>query len=376
MNYFKTIFILANAQLKSIMRNWVYVFFMLLLPILFLLIFGMMYGSSNTSSWNVAVFNNSKTESGKQISEGILKTSIKTDDNKDGFFVKKDVDSFEDAEEMLTRGSIDAIIDFPQNFGEISESTHKPKGEVKVIYKTGSSSTGQIVSSVMSEFMSNIDTQMGREKANFVVKSEESNKQGLSNFDYVFAGLLSYVILIFGLMGLSNAIPEDKKTGALKRIHASPVTSSQYLIAYTLAFSLICVVAMALMIAVAYFIFDWQMRGSWFNFIVFSFFSLIMMFGTGLAVGGWARNEQQASGLSNIVMFPLMFLSGVFIPRFMMPDIFQKLTDFVPLTPVNDGIRLIITENYNLVQILPQIGIISIWLIALYLIAFKVFRWE
>ena len=101
-----------------------------------------------------------------------------------------------------------------------------------------------------------------------------------------------------------------------------------------------------------------------------------MMFGTGLAVGGWARNEQQASGLSNIVMFPLMFLSGVFIPRFMMPDIFQKLTDFVPLTPVNDGIRLIITENYNLVQILPQIGIISIWLIALYLIAFKVFRWE
>ena len=133
---------------------------------------------------------------------------------------------------------------------------------------------------------------------------------------------------------------------------------------------------MALMIAVAYFIFDWQMRGSWFNFIVFSFFSLIMMFGTGLAVGGWARNEQQASGLSNIVMFPLMFLSGVFIPRFMMPDIFQKLTDFVPLTPVNDGIRLIITENYNLVQILPQIGIISIWLIALYLIAFKVFRWE
>ena len=117
---------------------------------------------------------------------------------------------------MLTRGSIDAIIDFPQNFGEISESTHKPKGEVKVIYKTGSSSTGQIVSSVMSEFMSNIDTQMGREKANFVVKSEESNKQGLSNFDYVFAGLLSYVILTFGLMGLSNAIPEDKKTGALK----------------------------------------------------------------------------------------------------------------------------------------------------------------
>lgn len=376
MDYFKTVFILANAQLKSIMRNWIYIFFMLLLPVLFLLVFGMMYSNNNSSSWNVAIFDNAKTESGKQISESILKTAIKTDENKDGFFVKKDVENLADAEEKLTQGSIDAIIDFPQDFGEISPQTNKPSGEVKVVYKAGSSSTGQVVLSVMSEFMNGIDAQMGREKANFTVKSEESNKQGLSNFDYVFAGLLSYVILTFGLIGLSNAIPEDKKTGALKRIHASPVTSFQYLLAYTIAFSLICFVAMSLMIAVAYFVFDWQMRGNWFNFVIFSFFSLIMMFGTGLAVGGWARNEQQASGLSNIIMFPLMFLSGVFIPRFMMPDIFQKITDYVPLTPVNDGIRLIITENYDLVQILPQIGIIAIWLIVLYIVAIKVFRWE
>jgi ABC-2 type transport system permease protein len=75
-------------------------------------------------------------------------------------------------------------------------------------------------------------------------------------------------------------------------------------------------------------------------------------------------------------MFPLMFLSGVFIPRFIMPEFLLKFTDFVPLTPVNDGIRLIVTENYELWQLLPQIGVIGIWMIVLYAIAFKVFRWE
>lgn len=376
MNYFKTIFILAQAQFKSITRNWVYIFFMLLLPVLFLFVFGMMYNNSDTSSWNVAIFNNTKSQSGQKISENILKASIKTDDNDKGFFVEKETENFDDAEEMLTRGSIDAIIEFPESFGEVSSEVKKPQGEVKVTYKAGSSNTGQIVSSMMDQFMSNVDLQMGREKANFTVKSVESNKQGLSNFDYVFAGLLSYVILTFGLMGLANVIPEDKKTGALKRIHASPVTSAQYLIAYTLAFSVLCIVAMAIMMTTAHFVFDWQMRGSWLNFIIFSFFSLFMMFGTGLAIGGWARNEQQASGLANIVMFPLMFLSGVFIPRFMMPQIFQSITDFVPLTPVNDGIRLIITENYSLMQILPQIGIVAVWFVILYVLAIKVFRWE
>ena len=75
-------------------------------------------------------------------------------------------------------------------------------------------------------------------------------------------------------------------------------------------------------------------------------------------------------------MFPLMFLSGTFVPRFLMPDFFQRLTDFVPLTPVNDGIRMIATENYGFAQLLPQIGIIGLWLIVLYVLAIKVFRWE
>ena len=136
------------------------------------------------------------------------------------------------------------------------------------------------------------------------------------------------------------------------------------------------IIAFALMFAMAIYVFDWKMAGSWLNFVIFAIFSLVMLFGTGLAIGGWAKDEKQASALSNIVMFPLMFLSGVFIPRFIMPELLLKFTDFVPLTPVNDGIRLIVTENYELWQLLPQIGVIGIWMIVLYAIAFKVFRWE
>ncbi len=101
-----------------------------------------------------------------------------------------------------------------------------------------------------------------------------------------------------------------------------------------------------------------------------------MMLGFGLFVGGWARNEAQASALANLIMFPMMFLSGVFFPMFMMPGFIQVISRFIPLTPVVDGIRLIITENYSLIQVLPQLGVVVGWGVIIYFIAIKSFRWE
>jgi ABC-2 type transport system permease protein len=101
-----------------------------------------------------------------------------------------------------------------------------------------------------------------------------------------------------------------------------------------------------------------------------------MILGIGLAIGGWARNERQAAPLSNIVVFPMMFLSGTFFPRFAMPHWLQDASNFLPLTPVIDGLRLLITEGKHLTDIGPQLGLIGLWLIVIYFIAFRVFRWE
>jgi uncharacterized membrane protein len=102
----------------------------------------------------------------------------------------------------------------------------------------------------------------------------------------------------------------------------------------------------------------------------------VLMLGIGLAMGGWAKNERQVAPLSQIVVFPMMFLSGTFWPRFMMPETLQKVSDFLPLTPVIDGIRLIAAEGQHLTQILPQVGMVAGWLIIVYLLAFRFFRWE
>ena len=101
-----------------------------------------------------------------------------------------------------------------------------------------------------------------------------------------------------------------------------------------------------------------------------------MIFGIGLAIGGWAKNENQAAPLANLVTFPMMFLSGTFFPRFAMAPWLQHVSTYLPLTPVIDGIRLIATEGKHLTDIGPQLGLTLVWTVIIYAIAFRVFRWE
>jgi ABC-2 type transport system permease protein len=54
----------------------------------------------------------------------------------------------------------------------------------------------------------------------------------------------------------------------------------------------------------------------------------------------------------------------------------QSISNFIPLSPVVDGIRLIATEGKGLVDVAPKLGLIGAWLVIIYVIAFRVFRWE
>jgi ABC-2 type transport system permease protein len=135
-------------------------------------------------------------------------------------------------------------------------------------------------------------------------------------------------------------------------------------------------ISLAFLFVAAIIFFDLNVVGNYIELILFLILGIICILGIGLALGGWAKNERQVAPLSNIIVFPMLFLSGTFFPRYLMPEWLQNVSAFIPLTPVIDGIRLIANEGKHLFEILPQIGLIGLWIIVIYFIAFRVFRWE
>jgi ABC-2 type transport system permease protein len=188
--------------------------------------------------------------------------------------------------------------------------------------------------------------------------------------------LLGFSIIGLGIFGPVNVFPELKKQGILRRLHTTPLRVWQYFTANMISQAVVGLMSIALMFVVAITVFHLNVVGNYITLTAYIILGITLILGIGLAIGGWAKNERQAAPLANLVVFPMMFLSGTFFPRFLMPEWLQTVSNFLPLTPVIDGIRLIATEGKGLLELGPQLALIFGWMIIIYVIAFRVFRWE
>lgn len=366
--YIQSILALAKAYRLRFFRDKTALFFTFLFPLLFLFVFGSLNSGSGDISFKIALLNNSESSFAKEFVEKSLESET--------LKVNSEITDFEQAREIMGRGEIDTIIELPSDFGVPNEAG-TPSGVMNVYYQESSPQSGQTIAAIMEEqVLGDINKSLGQPEPPFSVQQKSTATANLSPFDYVFSGLLGFTMLSLGIFGLANSMPAEKKTGAFKRLRASPITAAQLVFANMIHYLLIGLISVALMIAVALMVFDFNMRGDWLNLSVFIVIGIILMFGFGLAIGGWAKNENQSAALTNIVSFPLMFLSGVFFPRFLMPGWLQDITGFLPLTPVIDGMRQIMTESKTLLDLGPELGLIGVWIVVIYFIAIRVFRWE
>jgi ABC-2 type transport system permease protein len=361
-----TIWAFFLVNFKRLFRDKTALFFTFMFPLIFLLVFG--YANKNSGvSFSVALLNDSSTPVAAQTVKQITGSKV--------FKVDKAIHNMNQAKEKMKRSQIDAIIVLPKDFGAVKNG--EPGGTAQVIHTQNSAQAGQAVQSVLQgQYFSRLNAKVVSTATPFNAKDVQLNERSLTSFDYAFAGILGFTILGSGIFGPINIFPELKKMGILRRLHTTPLRVWQYFLSIMLGNAVVGMLSLLLMYLVALSLFNLKIAGNIVELALFLVFSLIMILGIGLAIGGWAKNERQAAPLANIIVFPMMFLSGTFFPRFGLPVWLQHVTDFFPLTPVIDGARLITTEGLHLTQIGPQLGIMAFWLIVVYAIAFRVFRWE
>jgi len=358
----------ARIDIKRLFRDKLAIFFVFIFPLVFLFIFGSIFRGDNDISFRVALVNESHSQFAQEFEKQLK-------DNK-AFKIDADITSVDAAKEKMKRGQLDATIVLPPAFGEVQSGAKTPSGELKIIYDQNNQSSGQTLASVMEGIFKEVNNKLVPTTAPFTVVTESTAIEGLSQFDYTFSGILGFTLLSLGIFGPTNVFPRLKQKGVLRRYHTTTLKVWQYFVANVVSNAFIGILAVALMFVAALTIFDLSMRGSYLNLLFVVVLGTVMLFGIGLAIGGWAKNENQAAPLAQLVTLPMMFLSGVFFPTFLMPELLQHITKFIPLTGVIDSVRMIITENASLVDLAPQIGIMAAWTLAVYLLAFKVFRWE
>lgn len=357
----------ARIDVKRLFRDKVGIFFVFIFPLIFLFVFGGLFGGNDDVSFKVALLNQSNSEFATQFVEDAKANKVLN--------IDEQVTTLDQAKEKMNRGQIEATIILPADFGEVQNGAY-PSGKAEVLYDQNNEQAGQTLGSILENIFVSINAQFVQNETPFNVTTTSTATKGQTRFDYTFAGLLGFTILSLGIFGPTTVFPRLKEKGVLRRYHTTTLKVWQYFTANVMSNAFVGILSIATMFIAALLFFNLTMRGDYVSLIAVVIIGVTMLFGIGLAVGGWARNENQAAPLANLITFPMMFLSGVFFPTFLMPVWLQDITKYIPLTPVIDSFRLVITEGRTLFELGPQLAVIGVWTVVIYIIAFRVFRWE
>jgi len=194
--------------------------------------------------------------------------------------------------------------------------------------------------------------------------------------NYVTPSLMVLIIASTAIYGVPMTIVFYRKIKFLKRLKGSPVAPLTIMGSLGLANFIVTLLGIALLAVVAMLVYGASLAGSPISFLagfVLVFVSLAAIF---LFIPAVARSERTAITIAQIIFFPVMFFSGVFIPLDRLPDWMARyISPFLPLTyavELMQGLWLG-TPFFDLTrEVLILVGILCLGLV----IAARTFRWE
>lgn len=355
---------LTAASFKMYFRNKGAIIFTLLIPIALLTIFGFLSrGGNRTVTLGLTVKANS--EISKQFVNELKKISA--------FSVIAMTE--EQAIATLGKGDIDLQVIVPEDFGRM-DNGQPIASTLQTKYNIARSQGGQIANMAIVQLVTKLDKQLTKAPTLLSVKSEGITVNNLGYFDFILPGILSMNIMQLGIFGVAFSFVAMKASGALRRIQATPVHPIYFVFAQATVRLVVTLSTAFILVAFGIYFFDFHMVGNYFSFAIVCILGILIFLGFGFAIAGWARDETQVAPVANLIQLPMLMLSGIFFSRESFPGWLNTVTDYFPLTYVSHALRKIANDGASLIDLpVDMIGML-VWVVVIYGVAVKVFRWE
>lgn len=210
----------------------------------------------------------------------------------------------------------------------------------------------------------------------FQAKEAHVTEQGSRYIDFLVPGLLGMNIMGTGMWSIGFSVVNARLRKLLKRMLATPMRKSHFLVAQFLQRLIFLIVEVAVVAVFAWLVFDVAVRGSFAAFAITCLIGGAAFAGLGLLIASRAKTLEAISGLMNVVMMPMWICSGVFFSYERFPDAVKPFIRALPLTALNDALRAVMNDGYGIVQIAPQLAILLAWMILTSVVGLKIFRWQ
>lgn len=364
---------LTVASLKMYFRNRQALFWALFFPLLIMLIFGIM-NFDGFNSPDVGIYDAAQNDA----SRGLIQALGGTEDQE---VLSVSVGTLDEVMHELEYGDTRAAIVIPENFGVPGEYA-----EIHVTYDERHQQERAVVSTVLGQVLDAVFKEMAQVPSEYRVENAigvsdsliEGQGQGFQG--WLIPGIAAMAIMQTGLFTVVFTLVRFKSQGVLRRLKATPIGASHFLAGQLTTKAIVVVLQTYVLVIVGSIVLGVSVgagRGmAWFDLTILALLGGALFIAIGLAISGWAKNEETAAPIANIISMPMMFLSGVFFPLSVMPDWLTTWSQYLPLTYLADGMRAITVEGASITTLGSELAGLGIWIVITFALATKMFKWE
>ncbi len=199
---------------------------------------------------------------------------------------------------------------------------------------------------------------------------------GTRYIDFLVPGLITMGVMMSSMWGISYGIIEKRSKKLLRRLVATPMKKSHFLIALiTVRIGMNFIEALVLLLF-AVITFNITIQGGISALILMFIAGNIAFAGIAVFVSSHTSNTEVGNGLINAVVMPMMILSGIFFSYHNFPDWSVKVIQVLPLTMLTDGIRSIFNEGAGFNEVAIPVLILSATGIIFFGAGLKIFKWH
>lgn len=381
---------IAWKDLMELFRNRLGLVMLVLMPIFMMGMVGFIFPSNNSLDHvPVAIANQDAGYGGSTIGSQVFINALIQINDQTGILEISNASNFDFLKESVQNGDIQGGIVIPNNF---TQSMLSGKQGTLVIVTDNSNPQ---ISAAMQSALTAVFQQMGTmlaqqnvisldptinetnalaivEPYNIVVEGVVSGHS--SYFDFIAPGIMAMTVMMSVMTGLPAAISQEKEVGTLDGMMVAPINRLSIIIGKTLAQTARGLLQGVLILVLASILFGVSIQGNIllvFGLLLLGVFSFV---GLGVVLTSFAKDQETAMMVMMTLMFPMMFLSGVFFPIQQMPWYMQSISKVLPLTYAADALRKVMVLGAGIPQIASELTVLIIFGVVMIAIAVPVFK--
>ena len=351
---------LAKIFLKIFLRDRQSIFFSLFFPIIFMTIFAFA-NNGEVDPIKLGIVNNSTSEVASDFSQMLNDNPL--------FTVTEGEES--NLRTELIEGDQTMVLILPEDFDAQNDGA-----ELQLLVDAAQVQQLGLIMPLLEQTLISIEREFRNIEPMFTLTIEDVQARSQRYLDFLLPGLMAFTLMQLSIAGSGFNIVEFRRKGILKRLFVTPIKPHDFITAIVLARMAIILIQLTVLILFAVTILDVRIVGNFASFYLMIILGTFIFLCLGFCLGSIAKTQQAVMAVGNLVIFPQIFLSGVFYPIESMPELIQPIANLLPLSFVSTAMREIANNGASLLEITPTLIGIAAWFVIAFVLATRLFFWK